>query len=425
MLLRLIEARATTCCAHPERPPRARREDPRLGPGRGRARRLAAGVADRGGQAPRLAQGAGPPPASRRRTRRSRCSSRAPRAICSRPTRSSSSCALLVRGEPRRRRRRAGSVGDSARFDVFQLGEAVARRRHAARAAHARRAARPKARRRRWCCGRCCGSCAASNAEASGRSDPAAMRQRGWRSPRARRAGAAVRASCAPRRARGPHDQGRRARRRLGRNGAARHGVVRRCAAAADLRAESPEPSPSASSAAPSTPSTTGTCAPPSSCGQALALAEVRFLPTGNPPHREAPLAPRRAAPGDGAGGGRRRAGLRGRRSRDAPHRPFLLRGYADRTARRVSRALAVPAARHGCVPRAAGLASLARDLRAGARGGGASAGLEGADTGPAGRGHGGPRHRQRARAARLPPAAASTCMPSPSWRSPPPSCGS
>jgi nicotinate-nucleotide adenylyltransferase len=39
------------------------------------------------------------------------------------------------------------------------------------------------------------------------------------------------------------------------------------------------------------TRSTTATCVPPSSW-PALALAQVRFLPTGDPPHREAPLAP-------------------------------------------------------------------------------------------------------------------------------------
>ncbi len=43
---------------------------------------------------------------------------------------------------------------------------------------------------------------------------------------------------------------------------------------------------------------------------EALRLAEVRFLPTGNPPHRDQTQATRRAAAGAGARRGGRRAGL-------------------------------------------------------------------------------------------------------------------
>ena len=46
---------------------------------------------------------------------------------------------------------------------------------------------------------------------------------------------------------------------------------------------------------------------------QALKLAQVRFLPTGDPPHREAPLAPSAVAARDGARRGGRAAGLHGR----------------------------------------------------------------------------------------------------------------
>ncbi len=80
----------------------------------------------------------------------------------------------------------AGSVGDSTRFTVFNLGDAVS-------AADAARALRVLAGLRSegeeavlviWALLR---ELRGLEAEASGRSDPAAMRQRGWAPPRARR----------------------------------------------------------------------------------------------------------------------------------------------------------------------------------------------------------------------------------------------
>jgi DNA polymerase-3 subunit delta len=80
----------------------------------------------------------------------------------------------------------AGSVGDSTRFTVFNLGDAVA-------AADAPRALRVLAGLRSegeeavlviWALLR---ELHGLESEASGRNDPAAMRQRGWAAPRARR----------------------------------------------------------------------------------------------------------------------------------------------------------------------------------------------------------------------------------------------
>jgi len=51
---------------------------------------------------------------------------------------------------------------------------------------------------------------------------------------------------------------------------------------------------------------------------QALRLKEIRFLPAGNPPHRDQPLAQRAAALANGGTRNRRSTWVRGRRPRSA-----------------------------------------------------------------------------------------------------------
>ena len=169
----------------------------------------------------------------------------------------------------------------------------------------------------------------------------------------------------------------------------------------------------SASSAAPSIPIHNGHLRTAFELREALRLAEVRFLPTGNPPHRdqtqasaEMRLALVRAAVADEPGFSRGR-------SRDAAQRACPIRSIRWRScAPNIPHRSHLPAAGHGCIPGPAELASLARDPGAGPCGRGASAGLEGADAGTAGRGHGRSRHGHGARAARADGGHASTSMP-------------
>ena len=81
----------------------------------------------------------------------------------------------------------AGSVGDSTRFTVFNLGDAVAAA-DAARALRVLTGLRSEGEEAVLVIWALLRELRGLEAEASGRSDPAAMRQRGWAPPRARRA---------------------------------------------------------------------------------------------------------------------------------------------------------------------------------------------------------------------------------------------
>ena len=138
------------------------------------------------------------------------------------------------------------------------------------------------------------------------------------------------------------------------------------------------------SSAAPSIRSTAGICARRSSCGRSCSSPRCAFCPTGSPPHRdqlyasaELRLQMVQAAVADQPGfvvddREVRRSGV----SYSVDTLTELRREYPH--------ALAVPAARHGCVSRPAALASLARAPDARAHRGGAPPGLAGPDHRPA-----------------------------------------
>ena len=134
---------------------------------------------------------------------------------------------------------------------------------------------------------------------------------------------------------------------------------------------------------------------------QALRLKEIRFLPAGNPPHRDQPVADAQLRLKMVAVGDRRSAGFRGRRSRSAQAGAVLLRRDLERTSSRVSGPQPMSHRRHGCLPELAQMASVAGSAAAGSSGGGPPAGMAGAGDGAVGRITGRSRHRAHRRPAR------------------------